>query len=263
MLTNPTAGRRLAGRLTVLAAVAIALPLTATRAVEYVDKIAPPTPVARADAAAPATPVALAAIAAQPAPVAPVAPVAPATPEARAYEQSIAPVASLDAIDTGHRTVIIDGKRKSWKELKPEEKARIRASIAEARRGLAESRVDREKMRREIRQAMAEVRANRGEWHRDMAEARADVARAMADIDAHATVIRRSGQDPERIKASVRASLKSIEKIDFDKIERDALNSVDEAQIEASVEAAERAMEKAQDELDRLNDLDDLEDDES
>jgi beta-lactamase regulating signal transducer with metallopeptidase domain len=266
MLTNPTAGRRLAGRLTVLAAVAIALPLTATRAVEYIDKVAPPTPAAPAVAAAPATPVALAALAAQPAPVAPVAPVAPlapATPEARAYEQSIAPVASLDAIDTGHRTVIIDGKRKTWKELKPEEKARIRASIAEARRGLAESRVDREKMRREIRQAMAEVRANRGEWHRDMAEARADEARAMADIDAHAIEIRRSGQDPERIKASVRASLKSIEKIDFDKIERDALNSVDEAQIEASVEAAERAMEKAQEELDRLNDLDDLDDDES
>ena len=41
MLSNPTAGRRLTGRLMVLAAVAVALPLTATRAIEYVDIPAP------------------------------------------------------------------------------------------------------------------------------------------------------------------------------------------------------------------------------
>jgi hypothetical protein len=91
----------------------------------------------------------------------------------------------------------------------------------------------------------------------DLAEARSDVARAMAEIDAHAVEIRRSGQDPETIKATVRASLKAIENIDFEKIRRDALSSVDEAQIEASVAAAEHAMEKAQVELDRLDDLND------
>src|SRR4029434_3212618 len=64
-LTNPPAGRRLAGRLTVIAAVAIALPLTATRAVQYVDKLAPAAPapaasvgaaVSRAPLLAPAVP---------------------------------------------------------------------------------------------------------------------------------------------------------------------------------------------------------------
>src|SRR4030095_6709307 len=56
MLTNPSAGRRFAGRLTVVAAVALALPLTATRAIEYVDKVVPaaPTAVPATPAAAPA-----------------------------------------------------------------------------------------------------------------------------------------------------------------------------------------------------------------
>src|SRR4029453_18816991 len=70
MLTNPSAGRRLAGRLTVIAAVAIALPLTATRAIEYVDKVAPADPQAAAPVAAPAAPAAVGA----PAPAAPPGP---------------------------------------------------------------------------------------------------------------------------------------------------------------------------------------------
>ena len=40
MLSNPTTGRRLTGRALVLAAIAVALPLTATRAIEYVDILA-------------------------------------------------------------------------------------------------------------------------------------------------------------------------------------------------------------------------------
>ena len=77
MLTNPTAGRRLAGRLTVVAAVAIALPLTATRAIEYVDKVAP------ADSLE-AAPVGTMAMTAAQVPVAPAPPVAPAVPVAPA-----------------------------------------------------------------------------------------------------------------------------------------------------------------------------------
>ena len=37
MLTNPTAGRRLSGRLMVCSPSGVALPLTATRAINYVD----------------------------------------------------------------------------------------------------------------------------------------------------------------------------------------------------------------------------------
>jgi len=242
MLTNPSSGRRLAGRLTVLAAVAIALPLTATRAIEYVDKVAPLPSVAPVAPVAAAT---IAATAAQPAPAPMAAPVAPE------------PLAPIEAIHARDGLVVINGTAKKWKDLTPEEKARIRASIADARRELAEHRVDREEIRREIQQAMAEARSNRGEMQRDLAEARANVARAMAEIDSHAVEIRRAGQNPEAIKATVRASLKAVENIDFDKIQRDALASVDEAHIEASIETAQRAIEQAQDELDRIDELDD------
>jgi bla regulator protein blaR1 len=160
--------------------------------------------------------------------------------------------------------VVIDGKTKRWHQLTPEERADVRRSIAKARESLARHRIDRGQLQREIQQAMAEAQSNRGEMQRDLAEARADVARAMAEIDAHAIDIRRAGQDPERIKATVRSSLKAVENIDIERITRNALASVDTVQIEASVATAERAIEKAQEELDRidtLNDPDEGEDD--
>ena len=247
MLTNPSSSRRLAGRLTVIAAVAIALPLTATRAIEYVDIAAP----AADEADAPPAPTA--AIGA-PAPVVLAAlPAAPAVPA-----QPAKSVMADDAV------VVIDGKTKRWHQLTPEERADVRRSIAKARESLARHRIDRGQLQREIQQAMAEAQSNRGEMQRDLAEARADVARAMAEIDAHAIDIRRAGQDPERIKATVRSSLKAVENIDIERITRNALASVDTVQIEASVATAERAIEKAQEELDRidtLNDPDEGEDD--
>ena len=45
MLNSKTTGSRTAGKLMILTAVAIALPLTATRAVEYIDVPAPPAQV--------------------------------------------------------------------------------------------------------------------------------------------------------------------------------------------------------------------------
>ena len=84
----------------------------------------------------------------------------------------------------------------------------------------------------------------------------------MREIDAHAADIRRSGQDPEAIKAQVRASLKSVEAIDVEAITRQALASVDQTKIEASVAAAEASVERAQAEIERVSDrLDDLDDD--
>jgi beta-lactamase regulating signal transducer with metallopeptidase domain len=246
MLTNPTSDRRLFGRLTVLAAVAIALPLTATRAVEYVDKVVPAVPKLAIAAAAP-----VASAAPPAAPASPAAPAQPASPE---------PVVAVDPVTAIHARdglVTINGKTRHWHELSPEEKAEIRANIAQARRELAEHRIDQDKIRREIQQAMAEARLDRGEMQRDLAEARADVARAMAEIDAHSADIRRAGQDPERIKATVRASLASVQHIDVEKIRLDALKSVDPDLIERSVAAAEKAIEQAEDELDRLEALND------
>ena len=64
MLHNPTAGQRLAGRLMVLIVVAAALPLTATRAIEYVDQPLASTQDIPADSLLPQT--TLAAITAEP-----------------------------------------------------------------------------------------------------------------------------------------------------------------------------------------------------
>jgi len=245
MLTNPSAGRRLAGRLTVIAAVAIALPLTATRAVEYVDKLAPTDPQPAAPVASAAGPAAAAA----PAPTA-----APASPATLAPAVKVDP---LQSIDVGKRVIVINGKTKRWDELTPAEKANIHQSIAQARRELAEHRIDSTQIQAEIQQAMAESKIDKDELQRELAEARAEVASAMAEIDAHGAEMRRAGVDPEQIKASVRGSLKGIENIDVETIRKSALASVNTAQIQANVE---KALSAAEAELDRIDDLDDDED---
>ena len=79
---------------------------------------------------------------------------------------------------------------------------------------------------------------------------------AMREIDAHKAELRRAGQDPEKIKATVRASLKAVEAIDIDAITRQAMESVNPAQIEAALAAAKSGMEKAESELNRLEALD-------
>jgi hypothetical protein len=247
MLTNPTAGRRLAGRLTVVAAVAIALPLTATRAIEYVDKVAPAAP---EDRLAPVAPIA-APEAVQAAPAAPTAPPAPASP---------APTAAVEPIHAIHLdkgVVVMNGKTKHWRELTPEEKAEIQQSIAEARREFAERRIDGENLKIELRKAMAEAKLDKDDLKRELAEARAEIASAMAEIDAHGAEMRRAGVDPEQLKASIRASMKGVENIDIEVIQRSALSSIDPAQIQLTVDNALRAAEIEIDRVDDLNDEND------
>lgn len=239
MLTNPTAGRRLTGRLMVLATLAVALPLTATRAINYVD-IVPP--------AAPPSPLVPAVAAVQPAPIAPAAPLAPIAPVA-----PVSPVAPAKGLHIDRDNVIhINGEEKRWNELTPAEKQEVRRSIAQAKAELARTRIDREEIQREIREAMQDLEIDQQEMKRDLAEAREEIARAMREVDANAVHIRRSGQDPEQIKAQIRASMKGIEGIDVDAIRRQALASIDHRQIEASIAQAEASIAKAQDEIERL-----------
>ncbi|HEU0310947.1 MAG TPA: M56 family metallopeptidase [Sphingomicrobium sp.] len=237
MLTNPTAGRRLSGRLMVLATVAVVLPLTATRAINYID--VPAT----AEAETPAV-LAASAVQAVPAvqPVQAQAPVAPAAPT-----DPLGP----SQIDRNGK-IMINGQEKQWRDLTPAEKAEVRRSIAEAREELARTRIDRAEIQREVREAMEEAKIDKEELRREMAEARAEIEEAMREIDAHAAEIRRSGQDPEQIKATIRASLKAVEAIDVEAITRSALASVDHKAIEASVAAAEASMAKAQADIERL-----------
>lgn len=247
MLSNTSAGRRLTGKAMVLAAVAIALPLTATRAIDYVDvpvPRAPEAPRAPAPAVAPLAPLAL------PAPIAAVAPVARVHPAA-AFR--------IDSDDTIHS----NGRTRKWSQLTPAEKAEVRSSIAKARDELARTRIDRAQIQREIREAMEEHKVDMAELRRDMAEARIEVGQAMREIDANAADIRRSGQDPEAIKAQVRASLKAVEAIDVEAITRQAMASVDPDVIEASIAAAEASIEAATEEVERIEEsLEEDEDDE-
>lgn len=236
MLSNPTAGRRLTGRMMVLAGIAVALPLTATRAIEYIDvpMVSAPAPAAK-PAVAPVA--AVQAVAATPA-VAAVAP-APAAPPAKPL------IINEDGI------VNYNGQEKRWKDLTPAEKAEVRRSIADARREL--QRANSEEIQRSVREAMDEARLNQDEVRRELAEARAEVEQAMREIDSHSAELRGAGQDPEQIKATVRASLKSVEAIDVEKITRDAMKSVDPAVIEAAMRSAEAGLRQAEAQLDRLD----------
>ncbi|MFL6852126.1 MAG: M56 family metallopeptidase, partial [Sphingomicrobium sp.] len=180
MLTNPTAGRRLTGRLMVLATVAVAMPLTATRAINYVD-------VPAAAPAAPTPPAAHPVTATTPAPVAAVAPVAPV---AAAH-----PATSLQ-FDDDHGTIHINGQTKRWKDLTPAEKAEVRGAIREAKEELARTHIDREEIQRDIREAMEDVKIDQAEMRRDLQDARKEIERAMREVDAHVVDIRRSGQSP-------------------------------------------------------------------
>lgn len=236
MLSNPTPGQRLAGRLMIVATIAVALPLTATRAINYVDV---PVQVKPHQSAAPAEPQEAVAPAAMVAPVTPAPPLPPAKP-----------------LMIHGEMIMADGKSKKWSDLTPQEKAEIRSSIAQARAELARTRIDRDEIQRDIRQAMVEARADQDDLRSDLAEAKADIAEAMREIDAHSAEIRRAGQNPEQLKATIRTSMKVVENIDVERITREALASIDPRQIEASVAAAEAAVRATEAELDRLEDPD-------
>ena len=233
MLSNPSAGRRLTGRALVLATIAVAVPLTATRAIEYVDVPAELKAIA-APAASPAA--ALAAVTAQ-----------PAQPAQRS---------NLN-FDEGR--VTINGQTKEWKDLTPAEKAEVRRSLDQARAEIA--KINHQEIQREVREAMSEARINQVELRRELAEARAEVDEAMREIDLHAADIRRSGQDPEQIKATVRASLKAVEAIDVEAITRSAMASVDPAVITAALAAAEAGLEKAEAEIERAEEASERDED--
>ena len=231
MLSSPSSSRRLAGRVAVTAAVAVAIPLTATRAIEYVDVPVLAASSAAAAPRAPAAPAALAAVAAQPAPPAPVG-------------------TQIPDLKIEDDMVTINDQTKRWEDLTPAEKAAIRRDLAAAREEL--KRVDTQEIQREVRQALAEARIDKEEMRREMAQARIDIEEAVRDVEANAAEIRRAGQDPEQIKASVRASLKAVEAINVEAITRQAMASVDQRQIGAALAAAEAGLRKAEADLDRL-----------
>jgi beta-lactamase regulating signal transducer with metallopeptidase domain len=238
MLRTDNPARRVSGRLIILSAIAVALPLTASRAIEYVDVLAP---------AVPSTPAVHATPEVKPVPVvaAAAAPVRAALPVAAA-----AVIQPSDDVSIDDEWITIDGKRKHWEELTPAEKARVRSAVAKARAALERTHIDREKIIRDVAPATNNI--NIEELKANIARSQAGAAEPMSGIDASAAYIRASGQDPEQVKESVRRALESARAIDVESIKR-AVSAIDQRQVAQSLDGAEESMRKARAELDRID----------
>lgn len=252
MLISSHPRHRLLGRALILAGAAVALPLTATWATQYVDVEAPaasipptpPTPASAPQAPLPPLPPRPAA--------APLPPLPPVPPIPRRADSGDADVNFGNGINfIGDDTVRINGKTKRWTDLTPSERARIRADTAKAR-----AELDRETARlpEQMAQARREVEKFRnGEFKREMAKARVEIRQALAEIDGNAAVIRSAGQDPEKLKEQVRASLAEVEKMDIDKMVRESLASIDPDRMNAQLAEAKASLARIEARLDQLD----------
>ena len=242
MLNSPNPARRFAGRLIVLCAVAIALPLTAGRAVEYVDVAAPASPAAPV-AHSLAVPAAAAVAAVRPAPAA-------------ASEVEVRPTGARsqsnfndDDMTINEQFVTIDGQKKRWEDLTPSEKARVAAAVAKARTALARTHIDQAKIERDLAKVPDAPRL--AEMQHQLARSRASIAESIRRIDAEAAEARAAGREPDRLEAAIRERLQSAEAVDFEAASR-ALANIDRQKIAAEVAGAQGSVEKAKAELARI-----------
>ncbi len=233
MLRTANPSRRLAGRLLIAAGIAVALPLTASEAIDYVD--------VQAAAPAPATRVAPVAAAAALQAAAPVSPAAP---------RAVRSVSKFeDDLSVDGDWVTIDGQWKRWEELTPTEKSRVASAVAKAREALAKTHIDQANIMRDVATAQ---RIDVAQLQRDIERAEAGAADAMRAAEANAAYLRAAGEDPERIKASVREAMESARRADMDAVRR-ALSAVDQRKMAETLSQAEDAMSRAKAELDRMD----------
>jgi len=235
MLTSPSAGRRIAGKALVALTAAAVLPLTASRATEYVDVPAPRKAVPVA-AAAPAAMVSAAA-ATQP-------------------TNASLPVPDLGGVRLGavdvaffeDDTVLINGKRKTIDQLDGSERARLRHAIASSQQDLVR---DRERLPKELAEAKREAdRARSGELRREHEQEIADMKRDLAEIDARAAELRADGEDPAARKAEILRDLQEAQAEDVAAEEREAIEEDNPAQRVAEIQSEEQQMARI---LARLN----------
>ena len=238
MLRSANPARRFAGRVMILAATAVALPLTASHAIDYVDVQAP---------ALSSAPVAPPVQVASPAKIAAsAAAIQAATPAASEARES----ADRDNLTITGELITIDGKTKRWEELTPAEKVKVRAAIAEARAALAKTHIDQAQIMRDFTAATAKI--DFADLQRSLAQSQAGIAEAMRGLDASAPYIRAAGQDPEHLKVSVRGAMESVRGIDVEAI-KSAVGAIDQPKLAEALAGAEQSMAKAKIELDRMD----------
>jgi bla regulator protein BlaR1 len=253
--------RRRAGLLLIGGALLLALPLTATSAVNYVD-IASPSATARV--------VPELVIAGAPAPVRFEARIDPelvidsgSAPALNTTKlAALAPVAAAQPRPHSGRTfgrsdlsidkdsVWIDGKRKRWEDLTPEERARVRAATAEARKDI-------DKQIANLPRQMAELERTRdmfrsGDFQRQMVDAREGVQRALAEMDSQANILRATGQEPEKMKRDLRKTLDRLNQANVDKLTRDALESADPDKVRNDIMNAKTELDRVEARLNQI-----------
>lgn len=231
MLARPGSGLRIAGKALIALAVAAALPLTASRATVYID--------VPGDA--------------------PLSSAAPAAPATSVQEHADGTVSLPGGVKLGKGStaffandeVLINGKVKRLEQLTSAERSELRATILRSQRDLARERADLPGELAELRQEAD--RARSGELRRALMRDRADLRRDLAEIDTEADELRASGEDPEKLKAEIRESLREAEAIDIDRQVREAIESADPDRIVAQLRAEEEQMARM---LARLDELD-------
>jgi len=254
MLTNPGSGRRLSGKALIALAAAAALPLTASRATEYVD--VPLAPAAQAKAAAMPLPHASPAPAAATSMAVSGAAAAATEPAYRENPDGTVTLSGGVVLDKGSTAffeddrVLINGKVKSLEELSKVERTKLRAVIADAQRDLVR---DRARLPRELAEAKREAdSALSGELRREHMRDIEDLRRDLADIDREAAEMRADGEDPAKVKAEILRDLREAEAADIAREEREAIAEADPARAEAELRNEEQQMARMLARLDQL-----------
>jgi beta-lactamase regulating signal transducer with metallopeptidase domain len=243
IMTNiENAQRRRAGFAIVGGALLLALPLTASKAIDYVD-IAAPAPVAEVKAVPAVAATASLTPTAAVAPVASVAAIAPVAATLSLTEPNINFLAN--------DTVQINGVTKRWDQLTPAERAHIRAETAKARVDVQRTL---DQLPAELANAERETQKFRnGEFRREIEQARVQVREALAEVDRNAAVMRAAGEDVDKVKADIRRSLAEVENMDIDKVIRQSLASIDTRKIEAEVRGSMKSLDDIDAKLDALD----------
>jgi bla regulator protein BlaR1 len=282
MLRSSNPSGRFSGRLMIVTGIAVGLPLTASRAVDYVDvpvPAMPPAPtiahviptaaashvVSRAEPA----PLHVAAAASQVVPAvatSQVQPAAGAKPVAAALPVSAAaaatPVYGYDNLTISGDLVTIDGVTKRFKDLTPAEKDRVRAAVAKGREALKNVHIDRDQIMRDLATIPNQ---------QQMAELQRQVARAQASAAVRVEAARRSiaAVDWPRVNQSLADARRSIAAVDWPRVNRslaDARRStaaadwvavrraiaIDPAKIASAVSRGEESVRRANRQLDRI-----------
>lgn len=252
MLRNPSTNPCIAGRLLVITAIAVALPLTASRAVHYVDVAATPPPVVAPRPTPAVAPLASAAVVAA-RPVAALKPAAPVAASAAVAAAPVrapaAPVRDQDNFTIHGDLVTINGVTKRWDDLTPEEKARVRSAVAKASQALANTQIDEAKIQQDL--ARIPDAAQMADLQRQLARTRANLDESVRRMQAEAARARAAGRNPSQLEDAIRATLQSVQAIDLNAGAR-ALASVDRVKITASLANAQASMEAARAELARM-----------